>query len=309
MSARRAGPAGEGRRQRRQRRPRRPRTSGRVIIGEGQPDQGGRRPRRQDDRGERAQGRRRGGGEGRAGEARRRPEQRQAARGPVPGDAGRAGEGPRRRDLGARAVPHLRARRGRADDRGTADDARPAVSRTATTRRRRSRSRRTRRASSSASRARSTRAWSTPPRIPDEARATIPTFTQIPQEVADEDPAAAVAAADRHATSCEELPTTRSKHGVIEKPPTIDDVIWEGARLTGVAAHRSSPWRWCSRSGSSWCRAGSSPRRTSRRCPRRCASWSTPARRVAFWSAVGNTLQGWALGLGHRDGAGDPARA
>ena len=58
---------------------------------EGQPDQEARGPRGQDDRRQRAQGRRRGRDQGGARQARRRPQLRQAARDPVPGDAGGAG--------------------------------------------------------------------------------------------------------------------------------------------------------------------------------------------------------------------------
>ena len=63
---------------------------------------------------------------------------------------------------------------------------------------------------------------------PDEARATIPTFTKIPPEVAEK-------------IRLPLWPTTIDKaklqtlldyaveHKVIEKPPKLDDVIWEGA--------------------------------------------------------------------------------
>ena len=63
------------------------------------------RPRRQDDRRQRAQGRRRGDDQGGAEEGRRRPELGQAARAAVPGDAVGARQRPGRRGLDARAVP------------------------------------------------------------------------------------------------------------------------------------------------------------------------------------------------------------
>ncbi len=63
------------------------------------------RPRREDDRGQRAQGRRRGDDQGRAAQARRQPELDPAARDAVPDDARRAAQRPGRRDLDAGAVP------------------------------------------------------------------------------------------------------------------------------------------------------------------------------------------------------------
>ena len=63
------------------------------------------RPRRQDDRRQRPEGRRRGDDPGGAREERRRPELDQAPRAAVPGDAGGAQQRTGRRDLDARAVP------------------------------------------------------------------------------------------------------------------------------------------------------------------------------------------------------------
>ena len=68
-------------------------------------DPDARRPGGQDDRRQRAQGRRRGDDQGGAEEGRRRPELDQAARAAVPVDALGAQQRPGRRDLDARAVP------------------------------------------------------------------------------------------------------------------------------------------------------------------------------------------------------------
>ncbi len=68
-------------------------------------DPDARRPGGQDDRRQRAQGRRRGDDQGGAAEARRQPELGQAGADRVPDDAGSAEQRPGRRGLDARAVP------------------------------------------------------------------------------------------------------------------------------------------------------------------------------------------------------------
>ncbi len=75
------------------------------------------RPRRQDDRRQRAQGRRRGDDQGGAEEGRRRSELGQAPRAAVPGDADGAQQRPGRRDLDAGAVPLAGAQPRRRPDR------------------------------------------------------------------------------------------------------------------------------------------------------------------------------------------------
>ena len=63
---------------------------------------------------------------------------------------------------------------------------------------------------------------------PDAARKTIPTFTQIPQEVADEI-RLPLWPVPIDTAKVEELAGLAVKHGVIEEAPAIDDLIWEGA--------------------------------------------------------------------------------
>jgi NitT/TauT family transport system substrate-binding protein len=64
---------------------------------------------------------------------------------------------------------------------------------------------------------------------PDEARATIPTFTKIPPDVAKKIRLPLwPTTIDR--TKLQTLLDYAVKYKVIEKPPKLDDVIWEGAK-------------------------------------------------------------------------------
>ena len=63
---------------------------------------------------------------------------------------------------------------------------------------------------------------------PEAARKTIPTFTQIPQEVADEI-RLPLWPVPIDTAKVEELAGLTVKHGVIEEAPAMDDLIWEGA--------------------------------------------------------------------------------
>ena len=70
---------------------------------------------------------------------------------------------------------------------------------------------------------------------PDEARATIPTFTKIPPEVAKKIRLPLWPRAIDEA-KLRELLDYAVEYKVIEKPPKLDDVIWEGARTDRCAA-------------------------------------------------------------------------
>jgi NitT/TauT family transport system substrate-binding protein len=63
---------------------------------------------------------------------------------------------------------------------------------------------------------------------PDEARKTIPTFTQIPPEVAEE-MRLPVWKTEIDKAQLEELVGYTQKYGVIEEPVEVDDMVWEGA--------------------------------------------------------------------------------
>jgi NitT/TauT family transport system substrate-binding protein len=63
---------------------------------------------------------------------------------------------------------------------------------------------------------------------PEEARATIPTFTQIPPEVA-EKIRLPVWLTEIDRAQLEQLVGYTQKYGVIEKPVNVDELIWEGA--------------------------------------------------------------------------------
>jgi NitT/TauT family transport system substrate-binding protein len=63
---------------------------------------------------------------------------------------------------------------------------------------------------------------------PEAARATIPTFSQIPQEVADKI-RLPLWPVPIETAKVEELAGYTVKYKVIEKAPTIEDLIWEGA--------------------------------------------------------------------------------
>jgi NitT/TauT family transport system substrate-binding protein len=63
---------------------------------------------------------------------------------------------------------------------------------------------------------------------PEEARATIPTFTQIPPEVADKI-RLPVWMTEIDRAQLDQLVSYTQKYGVIEKPVNLDDLIWEGA--------------------------------------------------------------------------------
>jgi NitT/TauT family transport system substrate-binding protein len=63
---------------------------------------------------------------------------------------------------------------------------------------------------------------------PEEARATIPTFTQIPPEVAKEI-RLPVWLTEIDRGQLEQLVGYTQKYGVIEEPVNVDELIWEGA--------------------------------------------------------------------------------
>jgi len=63
---------------------------------------------------------------------------------------------------------------------------------------------------------------------PDEARATIPTFTKIPQDVAGKI-RLPLWPTEIDKEKLQQLLDYAVKYKVIEKPPKLDDVIWEGA--------------------------------------------------------------------------------
>jgi len=63
---------------------------------------------------------------------------------------------------------------------------------------------------------------------PDEARATIPTFTKIPQDVAGKI-RLPLWPTEIEKEKLQQLLDYAVKYKVIEKPPKLDDVIWEGA--------------------------------------------------------------------------------
>jgi NitT/TauT family transport system substrate-binding protein len=63
---------------------------------------------------------------------------------------------------------------------------------------------------------------------PEAARKTIPTFTQIPQEVADEI-RLPLWPVPIDTAKVEQLAGLAVKYGVVEEAPSIDDLIWEGA--------------------------------------------------------------------------------
>jgi NitT/TauT family transport system substrate-binding protein len=63
---------------------------------------------------------------------------------------------------------------------------------------------------------------------PEAARATIPTFTQIPQEVADKI-RLPLWPVPIETAKVRELANYAVKYKVIEKAPAIEDLIWEGA--------------------------------------------------------------------------------
>jgi NitT/TauT family transport system substrate-binding protein len=66
---------------------------------------------------------------------------------------------------------------------------------------------------------------------PDEARATIPTFTQIPQEVA-EKIRLPLWPVPIDTAKVEELANYTAEFELIDKAPPLDDLIWEGATTT-----------------------------------------------------------------------------
>jgi NitT/TauT family transport system substrate-binding protein len=63
---------------------------------------------------------------------------------------------------------------------------------------------------------------------PDEARATIPTFTKIPPEVAKKI-RLPVWLTEIDRAQLEQVVRDTQKYGVIDKPVNLDDLIWEGA--------------------------------------------------------------------------------
>jgi NitT/TauT family transport system substrate-binding protein len=63
---------------------------------------------------------------------------------------------------------------------------------------------------------------------PDEARATIPTFTQIPKEVAAKI-RLPLWPTDIDRDQLDELMGYAVEYGVIEKAPALDEFIWQGS--------------------------------------------------------------------------------
>ena len=80
----------------------------------------------------------------------------------------------------------------------------------------------------------------------------------------------------------------------------VERTPWEGGeaagRRSGRAARRGG--RRARALGAVRARRACCPKPVSRRCPRRSPSWSSLLGTGDFWTAVANTLQGWALGLG-----------